>query len=103
MQGLFPDILLLSDFLIAVNSPLWMYVCTYAHTYVCSYSLVYSYCLIIASYCTYVSIIKVEGIGHDFIPTVFDRSVIDEWYKCSDQECFLYSRRLIKEEGLLCG
>ncbi|XP_065907311.1 cystathionine beta-synthase-like [Dysidea avara] len=45
----------------------------------------------------------VEGTGYDFIPTVLDRSVVDEWYKTGDQESFHYARRLIKEEGLLCG
>ena len=48
-------------------------------------------------------ILQVEGTGYDFIPTVFDRSVVDEWYKSGDEESFHYARRLIKEEGLLCG
>ncbi|XP_060090187.1 cystathionine beta-synthase-like [Heteronotia binoei] len=46
---------------------------------------------------------EVEGIGHDFIPTVLDRSVIDLWCKSNDTESFLMARRLIREEGLLCG
>ena len=46
---------------------------------------------------------KVEGIGYDFIPTVLDRSIVDKWYKSEDKTSFLMSRRLIKEEGLLCG
>jgi cystathionine beta-synthase len=48
---------------------------------------------------------KVEGIGYDFIPTVLDRSaeLVDKWYKTQDKESFLMARRLIKEEGLLCG
>ncbi|KAJ0005546.1 hypothetical protein NQD34_015440, partial [Periophthalmus magnuspinnatus] len=46
---------------------------------------------------------EVEGIGYDFIPTVLDRSIIDIWYKVSDTETFTMARKLIKNEGLLCG
>ncbi|KAE8620893.1 hypothetical protein XENTR_v10004609 [Xenopus tropicalis] len=46
---------------------------------------------------------EVEGIGYDFIPTVLDRTVVDEWYKSNDEESFFMSRALIREEGLLCG
>lgn len=46
---------------------------------------------------------KVEGIGYDFIPKVLDHSLIDSWEKTSDKESFVMARRLIKEEGLLCG
>lgn len=46
---------------------------------------------------------QVEGIGYDFIPRVADRTLVDEWIKTNDQESFYYARRLIKEEGFLCG
>ena len=46
---------------------------------------------------------KVEGIGYDFIPDVFDRSLVDTWVKTADRESFQLARRLISEEGLLCG
>ncbi|RME14072.1 MAG: pyridoxal-phosphate dependent enzyme, partial [Bdellovibrio sp.] len=45
----------------------------------------------------------VEGIGYDFVPDVLDRSLVDEWVKTTDKESFLLARRLIREEGLLCG
>ncbi|XP_072252893.1 cystathionine beta-synthase b [Leuresthes tenuis] len=46
---------------------------------------------------------EVEGIGYDFVPTVLDRSIVDMWYKSNDMETFAMSRKLIREEGLLCG
>lgn len=52
---------------------------------------------------TDVSFYEVEGIGYDFIPTVCDRSVVDMWKKSNDMESLLMARKLIKEEGLLCG
>ena len=46
---------------------------------------------------------KVEGIGYDFIPDVLDRSLVDEWIKSDDRPSLLMARRLIRQEGLLCG
>jgi cystathionine beta-synthase len=46
---------------------------------------------------------KVEGIGYDFVPDVLDRSLVDEWVKTEDRPSFLMARRLIRQEGLLCG
>ncbi|KAK3605456.1 hypothetical protein CHS0354_001426 [Potamilus streckersoni] len=52
---------------------------------------------------TDVTFYEVEGIGYDFIPTVLDRSVVDKWYKSDDKESLQMARKLIKQEGLLCG
>lgn len=45
----------------------------------------------------------VEGIGYDFIPKVLDYENIDGWVVTEDRESMLMCRRLIREEGLLCG
>jgi len=50
-----------------------------------------------------VTFYEVEGIGYDFVPTVLDRTLVDRWYKSSDKSSLKYSRKLIKEEGMLCG
>lgn len=52
---------------------------------------------------TKVSSYLVEGIGYDFFPDVLDNNLIDKYIKTNDEESFKMSRRLIKEEGLLCG
>lgn len=46
---------------------------------------------------------KVEGIGYDFIPDVLDRKIVDQWVKTNDHTAFKLARRLLREEGLLCG
>ncbi|KAI8973330.1 tryptophan synthase beta subunit-like PLP-dependent enzyme [Mycotypha africana] len=46
---------------------------------------------------------KVEDIGNNFIPKVLDKSLVDKWVKVSDQEAYSVSRRLIRDEGILCG
>ena len=46
---------------------------------------------------------QVEGIGYDFIPDVLDRTLIDRWYKSNDKDSLVMMRRLIRDEGLLCG
>ncbi|XP_046971385.1 cystathionine beta-synthase-like [Vanessa cardui] len=50
-----------------------------------------------------VQMYEVEGIGYDFLPRSLDRKVIDKWIKTEDSSSLQMSRRLIKEEGLLCG
>lgn len=50
-----------------------------------------------------VSSYQVEGIGYDFLPEVFEPELVDVWYKSADMESFTMARRLIQEEGLLCG
>lgn len=46
---------------------------------------------------------QVEGIGYDFFPDVLDNNLVDEYIKVSDADAFRTARRLIREEGILCG
>ncbi len=45
----------------------------------------------------------VEGIGEDFFPTTMDFKVLDDLIQVTDQECFVWSRRLVKQEGIFTG
>ncbi len=46
---------------------------------------------------------KIQGIGAGFIPSVVDVSLIDEVVKVSHQDAVNTARKLMKEEGILCG
>lgn len=46
---------------------------------------------------------KVEGIGNHFIPDVFERGIVDEVEKITDDEAYFFVRALSEYEGILGG
>ena len=46
---------------------------------------------------------NIEGVGEDFYPGAFDRTIADDIVQVGDAEAFEMTRRLANEEGLLVG
>ena len=46
---------------------------------------------------------KIQGIGAGFVPGILNTKVIDEIIQVDNDEAFLWAKRLIREEGILCG
>ena len=45
----------------------------------------------------------VEGIGEDFFPPTMNLKIIDDVLQVNDEECFVWARRLAKQEGIFTG
>ncbi len=46
---------------------------------------------------------KIQGLGAGFIPSIVDMKLIDEVVQVDNDEAFAMAKRLIREEGILCG
>lgn len=46
---------------------------------------------------------KIQGLGANFIPRIFDKKVVDEIIHIEAEEAFKYARLLGEKEGILCG
>ena len=46
---------------------------------------------------------KIQGIGAGFVPKILDTKIYDEIITISDEESFICSKELAKEEGILTG
>ncbi|MCG8530402.1 MAG: cysteine synthase A [Desulfovibrionales bacterium] len=46
---------------------------------------------------------KIQGIGAGFVPEVLDTTIYDEVICVSNDDAFSMARRLMKEEGIMCG
>src|SRR5256886_7549321 len=46
---------------------------------------------------------KIQGIGAGFIPGVLNMDIVDEVLQVKDEDAFDTARRLVREEGMLCG
>ena len=46
---------------------------------------------------------KIQGIGAGFVPKILETKIYDEIITISDEESFIYSKELAKEEGILTG
>ncbi len=45
----------------------------------------------------------IQGIGAGFRPEVLDMTIVDEVVQVSDEDAISMARRIIREEGILCG
>lgn len=45
----------------------------------------------------------IQGIGAGFVPKVLNRTVIDEVIQVSDEDAYETTKKIIRQEGVLCG
>lgn len=46
---------------------------------------------------------KIQGIGANFIPSIYDKAIVDEILSIDEEIAYSYARKLATEEGILSG
>jgi cysteine synthase A len=46
---------------------------------------------------------KIQGLAAGFIPSIMDMKLVDEVVQVTNEEAFAMAKRMIREEGILCG
>ncbi|KAI9033936.1 tryptophan synthase beta subunit-like PLP-dependent enzyme [Phycomyces nitens] len=46
---------------------------------------------------------KMEDIGSTSVPASLNKAVVDEWIQVSDKEAYSTARRLVRDQGVMCG
>lgn len=46
---------------------------------------------------------KIQGIGANFIPGIYDKDIVDEILSIDEETAYLYARKLATDEGILSG
>lgn len=46
---------------------------------------------------------EIQGIGAGFVPEVLNKNIIDEIIRVTDEDAYETARKLMREEGILCG
>jgi cysteine synthase len=46
---------------------------------------------------------KIQGIGAGFVPSIYNKDMVDEVRQVSSNDAFTMARRIAKEEGIFCG
>lgn len=46
---------------------------------------------------------KIQGIGANFVPTTFNKAIVDKILTVSDEDAYYYTNLLAKSEGILAG
>jgi cysteine synthase A len=46
---------------------------------------------------------RIQGIGAGFVPSIFNREIVDEIVQCPDEDAIELAKRLARDEGVLAG